>query len=262
MEEYGTDDSYLDIKCKLHSYFIRCATVAQSLKSVHAKSHLSYGAARRFRMLQFSFLRINEIASPDRNEPLQSDEQVELNMHLNSIYMHIRGVLDNLAWAYCHETGMLGELNESDYKIRKQIGLFEKNFNKAIKEKSADLTKALKDYKAWFYDLKDLRDPIAHRLPLYAIPGILYGEEKQRYYEEKCREAVEALSRVELDKAGALFEKLGRMGRYEPFFCHQEQNGFRVVPIIIQTEMDIDNLSSLATVVLDALEVGVNSALQ
>jgi len=257
MEEYGTDYSY-GITCeKLNTCLERSVVVSQQLKNAHAKPHLKFGVGRRFQMILFSFSLINTIASPGRDKPLQREEQCELNIHLNSIYIHMHGVLDNLAWGYCHETKMLGELkdlNESESKTRRQVGLFTKCFKKAIKDDSVDLAKILENHEKWFLELRKLRDPIAHRLPLYAIPSILSEEETQEYT-KKYQELLIKLNEdeVELDKTGTLIDELYQMGRYWQVFCHEQQDNSRAVPMTIQIEQDIDHLNCLTTAVIDAL---------
>lgn len=33
----------------------------------------------------------------------------------------------------------------------------------------------------WQIDLKTIRDPVAHRIPIYAVPAVLSAEEAERY---------------------------------------------------------------------------------
>jgi len=254
MEEYGTDFSYTDINSKLYSCFSKCFEVSQDLKNNDAKEHLLYGVCRRVQMVQANYERINEIASFDRKEPLKKEERLELNIHLNSLYVHIFGMLDNLAWAFCHETKILGELklDESNGKVRKRVGLFAHGFGKIIAEQFNDLAQVLNDSSAWFKDLKNLRDPIAHRIPLYAVPAIL-SETEAPQYQDKHVEAVEALNNIDLDKSGALFDELGQMGTYVPVFYHQQQEQSSSVNIIIQIEQDLYNFNRLAIAVFDSL---------
>lgn len=257
MEEYGTDYSYVITHGKLNTCLEQSVLVSQKLKNVHAKPHLIRGVSRRFQMILFSFFRINTIASPDRDKPLQKEEHCELNIHLNSIYIHIHGVLDNLAWGYCHETKILGELkdiNERDPNTRRQVGLFTDCFTKAIKVDSVNLSKILENNKMWFLELRNFRDPVAHRLPLYAIPSILSEEEAQEYMKKSQGLFIKLNGgEGELDKTGTLVHKLGQMGTYVPCFYHEQQDNSRSVPIMIQIEQDINHLCCITTAVIDAL---------
>ncbi len=252
MEEYGTEFSYIAINSNFYSCAIKCGHIARNLKNNDAKEHLLSGVCRRLFMVQANFQHIKEVALFDGKEPLKKEERVELSIHLNSLYVHVFGILDNLAWALCHEAEILGELelDESNGEVRKQVGLFMGNFRKNIAKQFNDLGQVLNDSSAWFTDLKNKRDPIAHRIPLYAVYSIL-TETEEKQYQEKSIELREAVNKIELGTAGALLKELGQMGKYSSVFYHQQQNDSNFVDFI-QVEQDLDTLNKVITAVFDS----------
>jgi hypothetical protein len=151
----------------------RCVLDSPALKQAMAQKHLQEGVARRMVMMRENEERIEAIAPADRTTVLTSEEALDVNIHLNSYYLHLRGALDNLAWAIHYEHSLLGLGNEGDATVRRQIGLFDTRFRKALALSVPSLNKIIANHDAWHDELREFRDPVAHRIPLYAAPGVL-----------------------------------------------------------------------------------------
>jgi hypothetical protein len=147
-----------------------------------ARKHLAEGVARRFIMIGDSVEAIDRIAAANRTRVLNPGEAAELNLHTNSYYVHLRGTLDNLAWALHYEYGILGTADENDLRMRRQCGLADVRFRTPLRSRYTDLDRALSSHDTWLADLRDFRDPVVHRIPLYAVPGVIErgSEDEQR----------------------------------------------------------------------------------
>jgi hypothetical protein len=81
-------------------------------------------------------------------------------------------VLDNYAWTMVHQFG-----NENTKIARPMsIGLFKPTVAGDCNLKSA--INALSSFSGWERDIKDRRDPAAHRMPLYVPPAAYTLEER------------------------------------------------------------------------------------
>lgn len=252
-EEYGTDTSFIIINSNLDSCLMKCVVTGQKLKNTQAQTHLIYGAGRRFDIIQLNFHGIAKIADQKRTAPLANEEQTELNMHLNSLYLHVRGVIDNLAWALSHESGILGTVDESSTKDRRKVGLFNSDFQKKLIDQFDNLCQILMEKKEWSKTLKDLRDPIANRIPLYAVPAVVDAEEAKEY-EDKLIQMTEAINNLDFKRSDSLFEELNRIGTYSPVFHHSDDSRQSIYPVNVQVEQDLDHLTELTQKVLNCLE--------
>ena len=146
---------------------------AHLIASADARRHIREGFARRVYLIQTSRLEIDKIAQPHRRKPLSPYETSNLNVHLNSLYFHVRGALDNLAWALHHELRLLGNKGEADRETQSSCYLFGPKFIKALKSVRPTLAEMLSQKLDWATEFKKLRDPVAHRVPLYAVPGVV-----------------------------------------------------------------------------------------
>jgi hypothetical protein len=83
--------------------------VFQTLKHVDASRHFQYGLVRRHRMLETSTRMIQRIVYLGRMDPLTTEEVDDLNVHLNALYLNIRGALDNLGWVLQYEFNLFAK---------------------------------------------------------------------------------------------------------------------------------------------------------
>ncbi len=188
-------------------------------------------------MNQTSRLHIDEVTNPERKDVLDTYACAELNVHLNSFYVQLRGALDNLAWTLHYEFKILGTKDETDSDTRSKCGLFEKRFVRPLETLQPALAAVLREKQRWFRAFKEFRDPVAHRVPLYAMPGVI-REGSQENNPEAMR-----------DK---LFESFA-VGRYEPWFTHYGPDGYVIRDIRVQTGQDHDEFLAISEAVLSSV---------
>jgi hypothetical protein len=142
------------------------------LASPAARHHLSGGFNRRLLMLATGRRAIEAITHSPRDAPIGAHRAMELGIQLNAYYLNLCGALDNLAWAMQYEWDVLPGVKETG-PGRQKCGLFTPAFTRALTIARPQLASALESHRDWYDDLRDLRDPAAHRVPLYAIPGYM-----------------------------------------------------------------------------------------
>jgi hypothetical protein len=154
----------------------------------HPKTHvqtidyLKYGSAKRIHNI-FDNIRWLTINIPvNRKHPLSTAEVDSACMHLNSIYLHIRGCLDNFAWALLWQIAPTEAENFNRKENCHKVGLFKKSI--LGKLSGTSLKGLLEGCIEWEQDFKMKRDPVAHRLPLFIPPQILRGESEANRYKE------------------------------------------------------------------------------
>jgi hypothetical protein len=155
----------------------RKTAAKQSVFTHHdAWRHFNEGVIRRHYMLQSSRMFLCDRCHPQRTEPLSVYEATECAIHLNAYYLNLRGTLDNLAWVLQYEWGLLANVAE-DTRGRLSCNLFGKQFLHALKARHATLAAVLEHHCAWAADLAELRDPAAHRVPIYVPPSTATSQE-------------------------------------------------------------------------------------
>jgi hypothetical protein len=219
------------------------------------KRHLSEGVARRLFLLGGSVQTIDTLAFTGRQQVLTPTESEDLNLHLNSFYVHVRGVLDNLAWALHYSHRILGERDEDDVKTRLQCVLNNRTFRAGLRRVDPNLDGRLAEADPWMDELRDFRDPVAHRIPLYAVPGMTEegGDDERRYralWDEVSEMAERRAPVAEMwERVAAAFA----VGTFVPVIARAEPNGMRVMPLRQQVEGDYRRLLTITRTVLTSL---------
>lgn len=194
----------------LHTHLTRKAEL-QSLAAIH---HLVGGFNRRVLMLATSRRTIEEITHSPNDEPIGVYRATDLAIQLNAYYLNLWGAIDNLAWAMQHEWDVLPGVSETG-KGRFKCSLFSSTFMAALFLLRPAMVEALDAYRPWYRKLRALRDPAAHRVPLFAIPGYRTEDHAMEY------NRLHALA-GERGKVGdhhgmmELIHQASRLGNYSP----------------------------------------------
>lgn len=238
-------------------------SIGQKLQMGDAYHHLVFGAVRRSRMIWGAMRQIHHLIPPNRREPLPHDDVFEAARALNDIYIHSLGILDNYAWALIYLFGddSLRKLNRND------VGLFARKF--VSSGVLSDFHKITSEYVRWNRELRELRDPVAHRIPLSVPPALLDEEDQNRYadmtdtYNAAQRQFFESIQnrapQFEIDAASAeveaIHDRLQKIGKLVPVIVHDPNDGgTRIYPTVPQ-----DN--GILVKLVRALDVRINERL-
>lgn len=215
------------------------------LKNKTAIANLRFGIGRRTKQIWLGLRTLLDVVHPEHTDPLQHESVEEVSRDLNAIYINIRGALDNLAWCLAGEFGSVDaeKLNPTS------VYLFGKEF---LKDKSlAEFAGFLNSFADWSRDLKDRRDPSAHRIPLSVPPAILDKAAQEEYarlqaaHDETLNAAYAAHDDQEerlklLQKAHEISDEQSRVGVFKPLFGHDPAVGH--MPIYPTVPEDIGKI--------------------
>lgn len=204
------------------------------------KRHLDYGLARRLQMLEHSLLVMAQLP-PDRSPPLALHQVEEANVALNALYLNIRGSLDNTAWALTYHYELVEQPNESKVAHRQFAHLFGKQFLAALARKDAELAAKLQPMAGWGRELSTVRDPAAHRIPLYIPPSVVDAAGAQRVAEID-RELESAATRSGLDDFHSLMMKRWNSGVFRPVVGMSEQEGLALLSLPKVLNRDVGSM--------------------
>ncbi len=160
------EQGYQDCRRAYGDTLLLLNPVLAQLSRERAKQYLLHGVGRRLRILHKCIEHIYTIFPVRRRNALSEDELTQVSIDLHAFYVNLFGIFDNLAWVIVHEKQLAERLS------RRQIGLYAPRTQQV-------LTPAFRDYlnsttlSHWYNEhMKDYRDSLAHRIPLYLPPGI------------------------------------------------------------------------------------------
>lgn len=217
---------YLTIGLKHQKLLFAFTALLGQLKEEKAKEYLFHGATRRIGVIARCIDNIFRIYPLDREQLLTNIELKDIDINLHSFFINIFGFLDNLAWVFVHEKKI-----EID---KKNVGLF---FDKT----KVNFTKEYRDYleseavQRWFnIYLKDCRDALSHRIPVYVPPKILTPDQIGRE-EQLSKRISESFVAGNVDSAEELTKERETLGSIAPVYRHSviDSQGYILHPQII-----------------------------
>lgn len=224
-----------------------------SVRNARAVQHLKEGFNRRVLMLDASFRFLQNKAAEAGGKPISVYTATDLAIHLNAFYLNLCGALDNLAWVLQYEHQVIPGVDELG-PMRLKIGLFGKAFLEGLAKPAPDLTSTLRKHEAWNAGLKDLRDPAAHRIPIYAVPGVLNQAQAQEV--ERLWQEVNRLLKSGDHRAGTdLMFEAQSIGAYQPLMTLSHESKYEVFGIVEQIGKDDEEFVTVSDAVLQHLFV-------
>ncbi len=165
-----------------------------------------------------------------------------VNIHINSFYINMFGALDNLAWALQHEFELIPDVSENNKQ--QSIGFFNKNFIKKFREKAPEQANSIQSFSDWYSEAKKLRDPPAHRMPLYCPPAVLFENHVQ-----ELALAKKSLSEIDYNAKPTDYMntlvKYEQIGTFKAIFCVNFETESVSYPISKATNDDYANFLQL-----------------
>jgi hypothetical protein len=222
--------------------------------SAGSQRHLKEGFARRVYIMRTNREAMLDIAPTGRTEALQGNEPEMLNVHLNSYYIHLRGAFDNLAWALQYEFAPLGSGGEEIPAHWMKCNLFDNRFVGPLTALKPELGATLQASVEWATGLKDRRDPVAHRVPLYVPPGVVRGEEGDRA-KALFAEASLAYEAGDLRAGMAKVREGYAIGQFTPVMVLSGTGGLTVLKLNETVQRDHATFLTVSKAVLNGLGI-------
>lgn len=227
-------------------FLVKAVQVGQA-KGGAVHDHLVYGVARRAGDIRVSLRDIISVSPPERTNPLTQNETDVVSRGLNTIYINLRGTLDNLAYAIIEKHGGLEAVGLKPLQVDLLGAKFLKN------AKWEGLAAELSEFQPWASELAERRNPAAHRIPLSVIPAIM-TEEQLAERHKLIREMIAPLPEgpIDFDKKKAEHEaiktKIAKLGTYRPQFAHNPNDG--VIDIYPTVAEDVGKTIRVARLVI------------
>ena len=214
-----------------------------------AKEYASHGFGRRLGTLVRCIDNVFELLPPDREDIPSRDEVVDATVNIQAFVLNIFGCLDNLAWIWVCEKDIKDK--DGNELSPKWIGL-----GKSNKEVRRSFLQPFRSYldslELWFTHIKDFRDALAHRIPLY-IPPFIVAPDRRDEYERLCAAANDAArlrNFVEYDRLTAEQEALGR---FRPWMTHSVFENASFVVFHSQLLADFNTIDEIGRKLLEEL---------
>lgn len=218
----------------LNNLLLAVVRDALSLVDVQAKEYLLHGVGRRLKLLRHCLTTIFWLFPPATTKPIDPDDLNEVQISLHAFVMNLYGTFENLAWAFVCRHSLLPVIGD-----RKKVGMFLDSTQQFLPlplktyVTSASMIKWHGEY------LKEYRDALAHRIPLYIPPATYTQEESEQYavLEQQEDETLAAHNWGDLEHIQN--EKRG-LGSACPMFLHAFSTEMGLKPVRLHPQLIAD----------------------
>jgi hypothetical protein len=215
-----------------------------------AREHADHGLTRRLGTMARCIENTFELLPPDLVDIPNRISTQDATINIQAFVMSAFGCCENIAWIWVKERDIRRPSGAP--LAPNQIGLGANYLR--VRD---SLTPGFRDYldrrADWFEQLKDYRDALAHRIPLYIPPFTFHPADAPRFraLEQQALQALltqdfEGYERLEADKM--------RLVRFQPIMAHSLVAEGRVVVFHYQLLSDFGTIEEMAGVLFDELD--------
>jgi hypothetical protein len=234
-------DDFLNSHIDIHEIFL---LKLQKNLCDGAKKHLHRGLIMRLNMMGEAILTLDQEIGKSE-EPLDHYLATKLTLLLNAYYLNLAGSLDNLAWALIYQYTLVEDVDENKQKHREIAQIFGNKFLVKLREKNLEqLDKELQPFRDWYRDMRQFRDPAAHRIPLL-VPYSVYSEEDVKKAQELDEAAAQLIRQRERKEGMNLAHQSYQLGKHIPIFISENPE---IQPYDLARQVNLDHANWLRIV--------------
>ena len=226
---------------------LRECYLTRRYKDAHAEEHALHGFSRRLGTLIRAVNLVFDLLPPELDAIPERDTVVDATIAIQSFVLNTFGCLDNLAWIFVYEKGVTKLDGTALDPQSVSLG------NKAVRAKfSKEFSAYIDSRDDWFKAIKEFRDALAHRIPLY-IPPFIVTPDVVDEYNRLERESGEALRGQKFGEYDLLQAEQKKLGRFRPWMTYSRTENAHSIAFHPQSLADFNTVAEFGRKMLEEL---------
>ena len=208
---------------------------ASKLSDGEAKRYLIHGVCRRLSILFYSIQQVFSLFPFDTEDLLDEESLYRVDINLHAFIINVSGILDSLAWVLASELKLL----DGEFKLGKfEVGIYQPKIQSHL---DSDFCATINQSQDWYKDyIKQYRDRLAHRIPLY-VPPAGFSEEDKKLFVRLSIELSAVNMLDDFDKYQKLFDQRNSIGTAIPMYTIDDNES--VKPMVLHPQLICDFLT-------------------
>jgi hypothetical protein len=222
--------------------------LVRGYKDTHAEEHARHGFSRRLGTLIRAVNLVFDLLPPELDAIPERDTVVDATIAIQSFVLNTFGCLDNLAWIFVHEKGVTKPDGTALDTQSVSLG------SKAVRARFSDEFSAYIDSRdEWFKAIKNFRDALAHRIPLY-IPPFIVTPDVVNEYNRLEHASGDAMRAMKFDEYDRLQAEQNKLGLFRPWMTHSRTENAHVIVFHPQLLADFNTVDEFGRKMLEELD--------
>jgi hypothetical protein len=234
------ETQFTTIGADLLDLYATNAQFGQTLVSAGAREHLLQGVSRRLNVLRGCLVNVFDLFPVSATTPIGYERLYDVQINLHAFVINLCGVFDNYAWSFIYQHGL-----EAEFPNPRSVGIFTNKVQRFLPDAICDYLQA-PDIRNWHRDyLKNYRDALAHRIPLYVPPSVLNPEKEARFRDLEA-EINAAVRNHDWDRRDQLWEEQSQLGSPCFSFVHSFNETGASRDVLLHPQMLSDAMTVIA----------------
>jgi hypothetical protein len=251
---YFTPDQIADLRVGLAAIQPKLSALRERLvlypfQTPGAREHADHGLTRRLGTLARCIERTFELLPPDLDEIPEREQTLDAAINIQAFVVTAFGCCENIAWIWVHERGVLRPNGQP--LTASHVGLGP-NYPLVRNALTPRFVAYLDQRADWFEQLKDYRDALAHRIPLYIPPFTLNPNDANRYQALEL-DATRALRAHDFEGYERLTAERDALTRFQPIMTHSLVAQGHIVVFHYQLLADFGTIEEMVGVLFNEL---------
>ncbi|MDW9463105.1 hypothetical protein GOA57_24915 [Sinorhizobium meliloti] len=215
--------------------------VQYPFKTQRGREYGTQGFGRRIGTLARCIERVFSDLPPETKGVPCRETLMDVSINLQAMTTNVSGCLDNLTWTWVYEKAVVQP--DGRELEQKMVGLG-KTYKYVWRSFSVPFRDYLRSRADWFAHIKEFRDALAHRIPLY-IPPYSVDPKNQDRYNELEQASWAALLAGKLDEHNFLVKEQAKLKFFRPIMAHSLVEGSALAVFHAQLLADFNTIEEL-----------------
>lgn len=222
--------------------------VVRRYRDAHAEEHALHGFSRRLGTLIRAVNLVFDLLPPELDAIPERDTVVDATIAIQSSVLNTFGCLDNLAWIFVYEAGVTKPDGTALDPQSVSLG------SKAVRTNfSQEFSTYIDSRDDWFKAIKDFRDALVHRIPLY-IPPFIVTPDAVDEYNRLERASGDAMRVGKFEEYDRLQEDQKKLGSFRPWMTHSRTENAPSIVFHPQLLADFNTVDEFGRKMLEELD--------
>jgi len=213
------------------------------------REHADHGLTRRLGTMARCIENVFALLPPALVDIPGTDVTKDAAINIQAFVVSAFGCCENVAWIWVHERNVLTPKGVLLPAYQVGLGLA---YPKVRDSMTPEFRAYLDTREPWFEQLKDYRDALAHRIPLY-IPPFTLDPADADSYQALEQQATAALKAHDFDGYAGLKEAKAALTQFRPIMAHSVYALGRTMLFHPQLLADFATIEEMTGVLLDEL---------